>query len=130
MGLLGAAEQELIIKTEDVVSNNDVGVFLLDKFGPFQKNRLLRLQLVSVNNRDCLNGRTLHRRTSAQHNAMVQIRLGTSVVQESGTNHCHWITLQWRKHFRQYLVNVFHLLVSTIIVTQHNINDRIVLGCL
>ena len=80
MRLFGSAKQKLVIESENIVPNNDVGILFSHQLGPFEQNVFLRFQLVAIDDLHRFNGRAFHRLTPAQDDAMIQVRLGSPIV--------------------------------------------------
>ena len=87
MGLFGPAKQELIIESEDVVSDDDIGVFALDERGPSQQDFALGGDAVAPHDGDGFDDGAFDGLASVENDAVIQIRLGGTVFHKSGPNH-------------------------------------------
>ena len=71
MRLFGAAEHELVVKTEDVVADDDVGVLALDEGGPTKQDFALGGDAVVAYDRDCFHDGAINGLASAQDDAVI-----------------------------------------------------------
>ena len=95
---LGAVKHEVVVKAEDVVADDDVGVFALDKGGPSLQQRALGFAADNVGAR--------HGIARAQSEAVVQVRAGFAVSQEGGADERDFVAFHGRKHGQQRVVHV------------------------
>ena len=91
-------KHELVVKPEDVVADDDVGVFALHELGPGLQQRALGL---AAHNLRACNGVAV-----AQRKAVVQIGALFAVSQERGTDESDLVALHGRKHGQQRVVHV------------------------
>ena len=83
------AKHKLIIKTEDIISNHNVGIFSLHQLLPRQQHFFFGG--IAFNRRIGNSG------TCVQRNAVVQIRFRAAIIEKGRTDKRHLVAFQCRK---------------------------------
>ena len=113
---LCSSEHKFVIKTKDIVTNDDVGVLSLNQFLPCQQ--YLALSPVMLQNA------TFYWRGFIQSDAVIHIRIRISVVHKCRSNEGHLVSFQLWEVGIQSEVHFCQLLFALHIRIKDNVDNR------